>query len=376
MQKQRLFFLDNLRSATILLVVIFHAALAYMIYVPTWWYVIDPKRVLSADILVIWADIFIMPIMFFISGYFGIKSLAKRSAGTFWLDKWKRIGLPWIFGSMLIAPQLTYIMFQSRAVPISFWDFYNNLFWGEAYQQGQYWYLGALMVLYLLMFIACAIFPKIKNQQKLATAPSAALLFIITLAGALGVGWITTIAPYGDGTWIHPLYLIVLQPTRVPLYLIYFALGIIAYRNHWFSEGGYTPPAKIWGPLFALTSVLYVMHKLYSQSIFHLDPQQYLILNSLMHSFFCLCGVFGSIALFKICCDYSNSVWATLSVISYPMYFIHHNITMEFNWLFRPLETNAFIKYFLVCICSLTVCYLACKYIVIKIPPFKVSKKQ
>ena len=79
MQKQRLFFLDNLRSATILLVVVFHAALAYMIYVPEWWYVIDPKRVLSADILVIWADIFIMPIMFFISGYFGIKSLAKRS---------------------------------------------------------------------------------------------------------------------------------------------------------------------------------------------------------------------------------------------------------------------------------------------------------
>ena len=116
MSGPRIYFLDNLRTGIILLVVVFHAAMAYMNYVPEWWYVIDTERVLAADIFVIWADIFIMPVMFFIAGYFAIQSLARHSTGAFWRAKGRRIGIPWVAGSMLLAPPIAYIMIASRSM--------------------------------------------------------------------------------------------------------------------------------------------------------------------------------------------------------------------------------------------------------------------
>ncbi len=43
----RLDALDNLRSFTIVLVVVFHAAMSYMLFAPSWWYVVDSKQSLG-----------------------------------------------------------------------------------------------------------------------------------------------------------------------------------------------------------------------------------------------------------------------------------------------------------------------------------------
>lgn len=68
MSNSRMYFLDNLRSFIIMLMVVFHGALAYMVYAPEWWYVVDHQKNLFFDLFVVFADNFIMPIMFFISG--------------------------------------------------------------------------------------------------------------------------------------------------------------------------------------------------------------------------------------------------------------------------------------------------------------------
>lgn len=75
MKEKRIYFLDNLKSVIILTVIFFHASLTYKIDAPVWWYVLDTKRVLMADIFHVWADVFIMTIMFFISGYFALRSV-------------------------------------------------------------------------------------------------------------------------------------------------------------------------------------------------------------------------------------------------------------------------------------------------------------
>lgn len=76
MSGRRIIFLDNLKTLVIALVVVFHGAMSYMAYAPEWWYVLDDERSLAATVFVVWADVFIMPVMFFISGYFGAASLA------------------------------------------------------------------------------------------------------------------------------------------------------------------------------------------------------------------------------------------------------------------------------------------------------------
>ena len=83
-------------------------------------------------------------------------------------------------------------MLASRDIPMSFWDFYQNLFWGVAYQQSHYWYLGALMALYLLMTIVCIIYPELK-EQKTASKPSGRFIFGLGILGAIGVGVVNSI---------------------------------------------------------------------------------------------------------------------------------------------------------------------------------------
>lgn len=85
--EQRIFFLDNVKSGIIWLMVIFHAAMSYMEYAPEWWYVLNGEKTWTATVFVVWADVFIMPTMFFISGYFGIASLSKKRAFFFWKHK-------------------------------------------------------------------------------------------------------------------------------------------------------------------------------------------------------------------------------------------------------------------------------------------------
>lgn len=371
MTSKRIFFLDNLKAFIILLMVVFHAAMCYMAYAPEWWYVLDTQRVFSATLFVLWADIFIMPIMFFISGYFGLMSLSKRSQRSFWKSKLIRIGLPWAVGAICIAPVITYLMIASRNIPMDFPTFYTTLFWGAAYQQAQYWYLGALLALYLLLALCSQLFPGMKKPS-VPSQPSFVFFLALILLGAAGVGIVNFFIP--DGVWIHPLYLLVLQPTRLTLYILYFFLGAWAWKRQWFSEQGWKPPVGIWMPCFILMSFVYVFNRI-NPPLFQLPPAQTVLLNAFLHSAFCLTAIFGLISLFQQSLDHTSKIWGALAATSYPIYFLHQFFVQETAWLLRPLETNAYIKYLLTCTITLAICFLISKYLLLRLPCFA-SKKQ
>ena len=65
--RKRHYYLDNLRSFTVLVVIVFHAALAFMVYCPSWWPVIDPQQNVFFLGVVMLTDVPIMPIMFIVA---------------------------------------------------------------------------------------------------------------------------------------------------------------------------------------------------------------------------------------------------------------------------------------------------------------------
>ena len=93
--------------------------------------------------------------------------------------------------------------------------------------------------------------------------------------------------------------------------------------------------------------------------------------DAMLHSLFCLASVFTLLSVFERFFAGTGRYWAELSVLSYPIYFIHQNIVQEMAWLVRPLAANAFVKYFLVCGASLLLCYLVSKYFLIYLAPFR-----
>ena len=373
MKEKRIYFLDNLKSVIILTVIFFHASLTYKIDAPVWWYVLDTKRVLMADIFHVWADVFIMTIMFFISDYFALRSLERHSPGSFWKGKWLRIGLPWIVGTLLLAPHVSYIMVASRGMEIpSYIEFYRTMFLGICYQQSQYWYLGALMALYLILAVICRVQPRFL-QAAAGSSPSKGLLWLLWLLGAAGIWLINQV--YTDDTWTYYLaYILQRQPTRVPMYVIYFFLGAYAYRQRWFTEAGYIPSCRRWVPAFLVLSAVYVWMKIGLAA--QLEPAAFTAVNALLHSLFCLVAVFTLLSVFQRFFSGTGRHWAELAMLSYPIYFAHQNIVQEMAWLVRPLETNAFVKYFIVCGASLVLCYLVSRYFLIYLAPFRTGQRK
>ena len=79
----RLYFFDNLRACVIVLVIVLHASITYMTYAPQWWYVLDPDNSDVFAMLVLLIDVPLMPILFFLAGYFTLPSLQKRGVNLF-----------------------------------------------------------------------------------------------------------------------------------------------------------------------------------------------------------------------------------------------------------------------------------------------------
>ena len=106
-KEDRVFFLDDLRTIIIVLVVVYHAGGVYE-STGAWasfWIVDDPATNAFSGLLGLVLDIFLMATMFFISGYFTPASLNDRTAWMFIKGKFRRLALPWIIAVLtLVCP--------------------------------------------------------------------------------------------------------------------------------------------------------------------------------------------------------------------------------------------------------------------------------
>ncbi|MBU1138051.1 MAG: acyltransferase family protein [Proteobacteria bacterium] len=119
-----IFFLDNLRTMTVLAVVLLHAACPYSNIV-AWWSVREPVAGPFFDILILILGIFVMPTLFFISGYFALYSLRTRCMKGFITAKFKRLAIPLVTVGFLFVPVISYIrVLQSAEVVPSYFVFW------------------------------------------------------------------------------------------------------------------------------------------------------------------------------------------------------------------------------------------------------------
>lgn len=368
----RFYFLDNLRSVIVLLVVIYHAAIAYMINCPKWFYVIDTQSNLFFNVFVIINDVFLMPVMFFIAGFFGIRSLVRKPQLVFWQDKIVRLVIPYFVGILFLAPAINYIYFLSRPeVPPPYLYYWGNIFFNLARQHAHFWFLGLLVLFFLLLSLIYRFYKPLGQVSDIPAIP--------TVKFFIGCGLLTSAVFFGvhqifdDSTWLMLQHVLMIQPTRCTLYIFYFALGVYAHRQQWFSISGYAPITKYWVPLSVLLGSVYAGYKII------LWPKRQLMLvmigNDILQAFFCLTAIFALLAFFQQRFNYSSNLWQKLSANSYAIYFIHQPIVMLLLLAVRGFPLNVFVKYLLVSAAAVTVSYLVCEYGLSKIPSFSNKNK-
>lgn len=307
-----------------------------------------------------------MPVMFFVSGYFGLMSLARHGVKKFWRGKLVRIILPWIFGAMFIAPLVTYIILASRHAPITFCEFYTTLFWGVFYQQAQYWYLGALTALYGLLVWVSDLFPKILTRTK--QSPTLKFFAAIFFTAAVTIGLISTHMP--PDTWKFFAYILVLQPVRVPTYIAIFFAGAFAWRQKWFTDGGYVPALRSWGAAFVIFGAVYILQR-FGFVFAQLGTTEKIWLNAICQATFTVSSVFFLTSLFFKKLNFTSPPLKNLSATSYAVYYLHMPILFFVAWSFLGVTLGVYVKYFVVCALTLGLCFLLSFAVIIQLPGFR-----
>jgi len=322
----RLYFLDNLRAAVIGLVIVLHASITYMAYPPTWWYVLDKQNSLAFTQLVLLIDVPIMPIMFFIAGYFALPALQKRGTRQFLKDKAVRVGVPWVLGVLLLAPPTAYIIYWSRGVPKSLWEFWTSEFWSpQMFQQSVYWFLGILMLLFTLLAWAYEMSPRLRAA---VPRPSQMAWRALGVFGALVTAiFLLVNLAFPIDAWSHN-YLFVYQPVRAPLYLGYFSLGVYAYLRGWFTTEGFNPHGGPWGAAALLTGLGYLACRMTPGT--GLVP---FVATGVLFNAFCLSALMAGVALFRRSVNGAGRFWHSQAANSYGIYYVHPLILYPLAYL-------------------------------------------
>jgi len=226
-QENRLLFLDNLRTFIIFLVVVYHAGWVYERsgILSSVWIVDDPSKNDLAGILNLIIDMFVMPTMFFISGYFTPLSLKTRKGGAFFKSRFKRLMVPWIVAVFTLIPLYKVIFLYSRNLPQESLLSYFHFNGGILINQGWLWFLPVLFLFDLLYFFLSRVSP-VTLKFSLKGAVSAIFLIGFIYSFVMSIfkyyGWTKTI-------------LLDFQNERLLIYFMTFLLGSLCYKLNVFS---------------------------------------------------------------------------------------------------------------------------------------------
>lgn len=358
---QRMYFFDNLKAFIILLMVVFHVALGYTTWDLKWWDVNDIQKSTFFDLFVFETDVYIMPIMFMIAGYFAPIVLVKKGMSLFWQDKLQRIVLPWIAGVLLIAPFISYsIIFSRTNTPPNYFTFWATGFWGEYYQQAHFWFLGVLTVFFLLLTLAYKLNLSYFVKPPQIRIPSG--WFFLSFALLTAASFFGLNLYFATDAWVTVKFIFSIQPVRIVLYFCYFGLGIYAWKNAWFTSNGYNPRLLPWG----LSAIIMLFIFLAYRVTFTLGTDIPLLFkagHALIFAAFCLTATFAFIALFQRYFDSKAYVWRRLAANSYTIYFIHRCVVIPLAYIVQNLQLNIWIKYIGVSLTSVVLCFLIAEYL-------------
>jgi hypothetical protein len=329
----RLYFLDNLRALVVVLVVMSHTCVCYALGAPTWWYVVDVQaRSLFLSILAALNDAQLMPIMFFVAGFFAWPSLQRKGAWRFAQDKVFRLGLPWVLGVVLLAPPTSFVARVTHQDPVGFIRFVTHDFWTLHFEQSVYWFLFLLLAFCVVLALAYQLMnPNWRVSPARTVKPTgwhfAALIGL--LSGAFLVislnmpAWFQVPLTGAMDRHVTRLFPFVVQPPRLPVYMGYFVLGVHAWRRNWFRPGGYSPRLGAWVAGYVLAMLVYLFFRQRLQAVPEAGLVRVLAFTSVSYNLFCFSALMAGLA---VCQRYVNSgarFWRSLSADSFGIYFVH-----------------------------------------------------
>jgi glucan biosynthesis protein C len=239
----RLFYLDNLRVALTVLVVLHHVAVGYS-RIPDWYYYQaphDPTGTLL-DWFLEFDQSFFMGLFFLISGFFTPGAVDRKGPGRFVRDRLLRLGVPLLVFALLLRPLLTLPGYFGSGQ--SFWSHYL-----ATWDPGPAWFLEVLLIFALGYALLRRWRPAAAPTGEPAAPSAAAVGWFVVGLTAITAAW-RLVVPLGS-VWPG---IGLPTPAYLPQYTALFVVGVLAQRRGWLTA--LTPRAGRIAWLGAAASIL------------------------------------------------------------------------------------------------------------------------
>jgi glucan biosynthesis protein C len=379
----RIPFLDNLRYLMVVLVVLFHAVAAYAIVAPHW--AVHDTTTVAASVYRELFDVFLMPVLFFVAGYFALPSLKKRGTWEFLKDKFRRLLVPWALAVLIVLPLAVY---DKPVKPVQpFWRYWLNYLGSFEVRlrfsqtpvgitsQAIYWYISLLFVFFLGFALIYALVRRSRGAAPISAAgkPASGRAALIALAafGLLNFAVhfiLLLLVP--DSSWFTFYMFLEFQVTRLVPFIGCFALGVIAQSQGWFDGGRPLGSVPLWA---AVSAVLAVVYLVFGKPMFADTSGTvnfavgYLLVFALLRSFLLLSMLILLLSFGIRFWNHASGFDRQLAAGSYNIYLLHFFIvvilqTALLEWAGGPV----FIKIAIVFLAALSLSYAISRWILMR----------
>jgi len=233
MTRPRLFFIDNLRTVMIVLVIMVHLSVTYG-GEGSWFYKEGRADTLTTVLLTFHnatMQSFFMGLLFGLSAYLAVGSYDRKGPGRFLKDRFLRLGVPLLVYEFIIHPLQAYPLIQAGALDLdgSFSEMLVGYYTSFHIGSGPLWFVETLLIFTLVYTTIRVIGKSAKPSEPRRSAPPGPKA-ILAFAVALGVLTFFARLIWPIGWAFGPLNL---QLCFFVQYIGMLAVGVRAYRGDW-----------------------------------------------------------------------------------------------------------------------------------------------
>lgn len=358
----RLFFIDHLRVALTILVVLHHLAVIYGASA-LFYYLEPPKNDPLASLVllvfVLMNQAYFMGFFFLISGYFTPGSVDQKGSDSFFKDRLLRLGIPLVVFMLMLGPIASIGLYYWTGITTPFIQLYPNLI-----GVGPLWFVAMLLLFDFGYFIwrynRPPVQPSAQPLEHVFRPPSYLAVGLFILALALASYIIRMVVPMGMSLFGFPTL------SYLPQYLSFFILGAITFRRNWFR----TIPNSMGkvGFIVALVATIVLLPLALSGGVDFLGKGYWQsAAYALWDSTFAVGMCLGLITFFRHFLNRSGKFSRYLSRHAYTVYIIHAPIIVFLALALRWFHPEQLLKFGLAALIGVPLCF-AVAYLVRKIP--------
>ena len=371
----RLYFIDHLRAALVILVVLHHVALVYGASLPGFYYVEppfdDPFAYLVLLVFVLFNQAWFMGAFFLLAGYFTPGAYDRKGAGAFLKARLLRLGVPLLFYAFVLEPisRLGWWLMPTSLTGITEPPSLQS--YPQLVGLGPLWFV-AMLLIFNFGYAAWRWLTRTMGAtsvRKFAVPGYFQIgLFIVMLAAASYL--MRMVIPLGMSVFEFPTL------AYLPQYLLFFMLGAVASRNNWFQ----TLPGSVGivGFAVALLSSFLLFPLAMSSQWFSLELTPALenamgnghwqsAVYVLWDSTFSVGMVLGLMTLFRRFFAGSSAFGSFLARHSYTVYLIHIPIIVFLAYALRGIALGTILKSLIAAAVIVPGCF-AVAFVVRRIP--------